>query len=387
MRRSRRNTSSGPICSPFAEAETVRQALEEVKHDAPALFEKLRNGICFFPGEERRDDTPAIEALQDPDSKIRLAAIMYLERVGARVGNKHVGAMGQTDAEIGTRLFLMWEPDREGDVDGTICILRQFLQDPKAEVRIAAIKKVEDLGPDLAGEFISDMAAALRDEETTVRHEALITLEAFGVEAGAATEAVVDLMLRDKHRPNRVLAAQVQNQIDPQPKAPGRGIPPKDMKAVSLLLNRVQTGESPEEIISILRKIGPAAGGLRSRLEQKLREQDPVIEHARLDLGAKEDAKSKLSPTYQRAYEAYDHACRKTEKELTLEEAYEWLKEEGKGFEDYDLPKSSETFARYVGRARTFHKKQVNMARRGRGGRSIVRASEIKDRTKADSSE
>ncbi len=114
-------------------------------------------------------------------------------------------------------------------------------------------------------------------------------------------------------------------------------------------------------------------------LAKKLR---TIAEMAREDLPLekpREVTDDGLTKSQRLAYQSYQDAINQNPDiaEANDNDVYNWLKENGFSEDDsYELP-SPETWKRYIRSGRKAHGTQKNTPRKGRAGRSIVKASQI----------
>jgi hypothetical protein len=126
------------------------------------------------------------------------------------------------------------------------------------------------------------------------------------------------------------------------------------------------------EWVAILPKI-KTVRGLATGPSGKI--QNPT-EH---DASGKQDTVGCLPRAQQLAYLAAEYAESENHRQMTDREAYDWLKENGIGgdeFNDYKLPLPG-TFADYLTKARRALGEQRKQPRGGRTGRTVKRQSEI----------
>jgi len=107
---------------------------------------------------------------------------------------------------------------------------------------------------------------------------------------------------------------------------------------------------------------------MSEKLQTKVAEEQPAKTEQKEGDG--------LTKAERQAYQSYEYAISQKPKlaDKTDDEAYNWLKENS--LPDYELP-SPETWKRYVRRGRWVNGTQKTSPRKGRTGRSIVKADQI----------
>jgi WD40 repeat protein len=186
---------------------------------------------------------PAIKALKDRDSQVRLQAVKVLGELGA-------------DARDTT-----WRP------------LVDALQDGDAEVSLAAEKALGKLGPPPAGE-LATLRKLLKDSQTPVRRFAVRALAGLGKDAADATGDLIALAESDAPVELRRLALQTLRQAQPAGK-----------EVVAACTRLIKEGKESvsEEAALVLAAAGMGAGtlpGLLAALQSEDRTVSQIAEKA-----------------------------------------------------------------------------------------------------------
>lgn len=122
-----------------------------------------------------------------------------------------------------------------------------------------------------------------------------------------------------------------------------------------------------------------SAANFLDRQQPKPESEPPIPQASDSQPLASEEMLKNVPPPHAKALLAFEHAEKEWQKELTIDEAWELLREHGiendERLKDYELP-SKKTFADYVSKARGKLGRNRYQRRAGRTGRSIVRLSE-----------
>ncbi len=196
-------------------------------------------------GPEAREAGPAlIGALQDQDEVVRRAAATSLEQIAPDGAIPAlVGALG--DSDNGVRRVAAIALGRLGARDqDTVAALSGALQDGNVGVRLAAAASLEQMGP-AAKDAVPALMQAVQNAEPEVRAAAASALAAIGPEARDAVPALSELLKDEALRP---AAAAALGAIGPEAKA-----------AVPALLElwHGSNAEAREQAAAALRSIAP----------------------------------------------------------------------------------------------------------------------------------
>jgi HEAT repeat protein len=187
-----------------ASAQEIEQ-VEQRSHGDDRLLQALRSSL---PAVSRR--------LQDPDERVRLAALDFLEVLGEEASG---AAPAVIQALTDKNLFVRWASARTlgkmgpVDLEESVPALARLLSDKDLDVRATAASVIEHYGP-AAREAVPALARASGIGDVEVRVSALRALQVMGPAAEPAVPAITQALTHPDVRV-RLAAAETLGRLGP----------------------------------------------------------------------------------------------------------------------------------------------------------------------------
>jgi len=240
----------------------LRQSVEELATSGPAIYRAVMadlDGVIFF----RRDlvARAIFRAMVSTASRQeRAESARVLQQLGAVAleGDDLISAIeALQDAEalvVCAALACLVQSNLEKSNEAEKAIVKS-MRHQEAQVRLGSLRAVRQLGADQASGTLSALTNALHDRERDVRIEALSVFAWLGGEAESAADVVVGQVLNETDEVVRDAAIRALLAIDPESR-----------RALSLM-GSVQDNRKREDLLLLLRHVGPEARTLRHLLQ------------------------------------------------------------------------------------------------------------------------
>jgi HEAT repeat protein len=240
------------------------------------------------------------KALKDEEPWVRRNAALALGKLGpdaADLARKEVfDALDDADADVrlaALEALANLGPPARDELPALLSILHESARRRQAKVSLHVARSLARLGPE-AKDAVPDLRTLLKSDEREVRLQAIQTLRKIGPEARKAAPELIE-HLKDADKSLRLPAAFALTAVDPAMTSEG-----KDGLSVLVLalrpestaeINEAKTQERVKEIAVVLVKLGgSAAEGLRRAIEGEFRGGRRDSDAAKLNAAARETA-------------------------------------------------------------------------------------------------
>ena len=209
---------SSPNIDPSASSAPAPAQAETVAVGRPVAFRQAEAAADTLGASLRKALASVQQGLNDPDKKVRLAAIDALETMGddaAPALPSLVQALSDSDK------FVRWSAARVigklAPIQPSVAVpkLAELTADPDLDVRLAALKSLERYGPAAKNVVDPYLGNAATHGDTEARIPAMKALQAIGADAAAALPAVATNLNADDSR-LRQSACETLGLIGPQ---------------------------------------------------------------------------------------------------------------------------------------------------------------------------